>query len=68
MNSAVKRKMDREEPAPIYRNRTAACLLPCRCHDLGETGRCEAAHNRQDSIFLFCKSSRHRTDFDQAVL
>lgn len=76
MKATVKREIGAGGETHVYRNRTAACLVSCRCHGRGVAGECESVekplaqsrHNRRDSIFSFCKSSRHRTGFDAAVL
>jgi len=76
MKSAAKRKNEVGGQAHVYRNRTAACLVSCRCHGGGETPQCgpvgqplvQSGRNRCGSIFPFCKSTRQREAFDHAVL
>jgi hypothetical protein len=76
MTSGAHGKTDVGEQVHVYRNRTAACLVSCRCRDVGETGQCEptekpfaaSGHSKRHSIFGFCKSSLHRPDLDQPIL
>lgn len=60
----------------VYRNRTNACLVVCRCHDAGQAPECEPAEQaitqakkrKHGSISSFCSSTRAHLRADQAVL